>query len=269
MSYDLDEFSSSGSVNNEGIEAEAKAAEAEKASQAAIEATKKEKEALEARIKTLEGNLHQVNSEHTAFKKRISGESDAPVDPYDDLRRAGVKEEELKGFEKFQGAWFKKEFGVDPAGFKERYNMTAQNSNNASSLTSELNYDKTKAKLFDDIQAGTPEIRVDYFANRLEELESAMKPEQLAAFKSLPPQELMKALKQTYYNEIGFVKADKDGISKYKQYQEEADKGAKSDKENSSNKGAYSSNIARKMKESDFEGKEVSLQSAVNRELFS
>lgn len=269
MTYDLDEFSSSGTVNNTDAEVEAKAAaEAEKAKTELANAQKREQE-LKDQIKKLEEQQGNIVNEFTSFKKRIAGEPDAPEDPYTQLRKMGVKEEELKGFEAFQEAWFKKNFGVDPAGFKERYNMTAQNSNSASTLTADLNYDKVKAKLFDEIQSGSPEIRVDYFANRLEELESGMDQKTFASLKALPPKELMKALKQTYYNEIGFVKADPEGVAKYKKYVEEVDKDAVANKEQSSNKGAYSSNIARKMKQSDFGSKEMSLQKAVDLELFS
>ena len=267
--YDLDEFESSGGVNKEAQEAERKAEEATKTQEAEAAKVKQEKEALETKLKTLESNYATVNKEFTDFKKRIVGDDKTtPEDPYQELLRRGVKPEEIAGYEAMQEAYFKKKFGVTPDEFTRKYNMTANNASNSNVVAAELNYDRAKARLFDDIQKNS-EIRPDYFAKRLEELESEMKPEALAALKTLPSKDLMATLKATYYSEIGLVKADADGIARYKKFLDEAGEASTEAKRDSANVGSFSSNMARKPKESDFEKKGTSLQSAVNNSLFS
>ena len=271
MAYDIDEFEQSGVVETEAAAAKASATEAANTAKAADDAAKKEKDTLQSEIKDLKSKYETVNNEFSSFKKRLSGDDgkDVKADPYDALRARGVKDEELKGFDALQEAWFQKRFGVAPDEFTKRYNTTANSATGASVITAELNYDRAKSKIFDDIQRSNSEIRPDYFMNRLEELEAQMKPEVLAAIKSLPPDQLIKTLKATYYNEIGEVKADKDGIARYKKFQDEAGDMSKKDKIDSSNKGGWSSNIARNLKESDFEKKGMTLQESVNSDLFS
>ena len=271
MAYDIDEFEQSGVVEKEADAARAQdAANAAKAKEAQ-DAAQKEKDALQNEIKNLRSQHDTVANEFSAFKKRLAGDDgkDTKQDPYDALRARGVKDEELKGFDALQEAWFQKRFGVAPDEFTKRYNTTANSATGASAITAELNYDRAKSKIFDDIQRGNAELRPDYFMHRLEELEAQMKPEVLAAIKSLPPDQLIKTLKTTYYNEIGEVKADKDGIARYKKFNDEAGEMSKQDKIDSSNKGGWSSNIARNLKESDFEKKGMSLQESVNSDLFS
>ena len=268
MAYDLDEFE-----NKAGDEAAVKdteaAAKAAEEAQKAQEAIRAEKEAIQKELTDLRQKHEVVTNEFTKIKKAFTGDStETAKDPYDELAALGFKPEEIRGLDKANEAWFKKKFGVTSDEFTKRYNQVAQTSSSSTMLSADLNYEKAKSRLFEEIQGSKSEIRVDYFAKRLEELEDSMKPEVFAQIKQLPAKELMETLKTTYYNEIGRVKADPKGVSEYRKFTDEAEKDNREDKLNSANKGGWASNIARTMKDSDFDTKPMSLQEATDKQLF-
>ena len=268
MAYDLDEFEDK-AAEAERLKAEeaSKAAEAEKAKLA--EESKKQQDADKAEKAALQQEIANLKASQAKIAKAFGPDSEPAKDPYDELVALGFKPDELKGLDKINRAWFKKNLGIEPEEFTKRYNLVAQTATGTSVITADLNYDKAKTQLFKDIQASKPEIRADYFMQRLEELEGSMKPEVFAQIKNMPPKELMETLKTTYYNEIGRVKADPKGISDYKKFTDEAEATNKEDKIASGNKGGWSSNIAREMTDADFEKKGMGLQEAMNKELFS
>lgn len=267
MPYDLDEFENK---EAETAKATEDAAKAQEEATKAQEAAKAEKEKLQSELTDLRQKHEIVTNEFTKIKKAFTGDStETAKDPYDELAALGFKPEEIRGLDKANEAWFKKKFGVTSEEFTKRYNTVAQNSSSSTMLTADLNYEKAKSKLFEDIQGSKSELRVDYFAKRLEELESSMKPEVFAQIKQLPAKELMETLKTTYYNEIGRIKADPKGVAEYRKFTDESEKENRDDKLNSGNKGGWASNIARTMKETDFDKKGMGLQEAVDKDLFS
>src|SRR3990167_632312 len=268
MAYDLDEFESKADEVDTVKQAEDAAKAAEEAQKAA-DTIRAEKEAIQKELADLKQKHDTVTNEFTKIKKAFTGDStEVAKDPYDELVTLGFKPEEIRGLDKANEAWFKKKFGVTSEEFTKRYNQVAQTSSSSTMLSADLNYEKAKSRLFEEIQGSKSEIRVDYFAKRLEELEDSMKPEVFAQIKQLPAKELMETLKTTYYNEIGRVKADPKGVSEYRKFTDEAEKDNREDKLNSANKGGWASNIARTMKDSDFDTKPMSLQEATDKQLF-
>lgn len=274
MVYELDEFgTSTGAEQLEQRQKEAqeqaqKQKEAEALRNKEIEQARAEKEATQKELEALKKQYESVNAEFTKIKSAFGPDDKKGLDPYESLINRGVKPEEIAGYDAMQKAWFEKNLGMSPDEFKETYGNIAYQAQNSSLVAAELSYEKAKTRLFDEIQSTNPEIRVDYFANRLAELEKSMDQNTFNQLKMLPPNQLMETLKTTYYREIGEVKANPEGISRYKKFLAEAGDASKQDKLDSSNVGSYSSNIARKPTADDYGKKEMSLQKAVDLQLF-
>ena len=165
------EFESKADEVDTGKQAEDAAKAAEEAQKAA-DAIRAEKEAIQKELADLKQKHDTVTNEFTKIKKAFTGDStEVAKDPYDELAALGFKPEEIRGLDKANEAWFKKKFGVTSDEFTKRYNQVAQSSSSSTMLSADLNYEKTKSRLFEEIQGSKSEIRVDYFAKRLEELE--------------------------------------------------------------------------------------------------
>lgn len=275
VDYDIDEFYQSGATNEKGVaEAEAKAKEAEAQKQqeeAAKEAAKQaaeDKARLEKEIEVLKAQAQ----ESEAFRKRIAGEggqsAKAQASAYENLIKKGVKPEEIKGYEAFHKAFIEETHGIPYEQYMQLQKATVGNAHNSAATVAEINYENQKTRLFAEIQQENPAIRPDYFKAELEAIEKQLTPEQLMAYKVKPPEQLYNDLKQTYINVVGKVTADKEAKAKYEKYLAEHGDAAREDKQNSSNPGGFSSNMARDVGDGSQAGP-VPLQDAIDSALFS
>ena len=226
-----------------------------------------ERQLVESKSKSeeLQKNYEELNKRYP----KPAADPNKPVDPYDALIAQGVKPEYIQSIETYNNAYFQKKFGMTPEQVNNLLQAHGSVITNSSTLVGNLNYDKAKALAFDELQRINGELPLDYFHERIQEIESEMKPEQIAAIKQMTPEALSNMIKKTYYQEVGEVKYSAEAKKKFEKYQEEANKGAKDKKVGAGNYGGYSSNMVRQLKEDENANKGMTINDALNKELFA